>query len=85
MATATKKVDLAAIPTRVVRADRHAGPTAFAVYRDNGGEFHWEIVRGYGESLAQSAGFASQNDAARAAQHVCDKAGLEMSEPVAAR
>jgi uncharacterized protein YegP (UPF0339 family) len=85
MATATKKVDLAAVPTRAVRSGRDGTAPAFAVYRDNGGEYHWEIIRGDGQSLAHSTGFASHRDAARAAQHVCGGAGLVMSEPTTTR
>jgi uncharacterized protein YegP (UPF0339 family) len=47
----------------------------FLVFGDNGGEYHWTIVGGSGESLAQSPGFASHEDAERAARYVYDGAG----------
>ena len=47
----------------------------FLVFRDNGGEYHWTIVTGSGESLAQSGSFASHKDAERAARYVYEGAG----------
>lgn len=42
----------------------------FVIYQDNGGGYHWKIVGGAGESLAQSGSFASHDDAERAARRV---------------
>jgi uncharacterized protein YegP (UPF0339 family) len=59
---------------RKARAD----PTALSapatikllVFEDNGGGYHWTIVAGSGETLAQSASFASYEDAKQAARIV---------------
>ncbi len=53
----------------------------FLVHQDNGGDYHWEIVGGSGESLAQSGSFASHDDAERAARCVYDGAGSARFEP----
>jgi uncharacterized protein YegP (UPF0339 family) len=42
----------------------------FLVFEDNGGGYHWTIVAGSGETLAQSASFASYEDARQAARIV---------------
>jgi uncharacterized protein YegP (UPF0339 family) len=47
----------------------------FLAYRDNGGDYRWEIVGENGESLAQSPSFSSHEDAQRVARHVHDGAG----------
>ncbi len=75
MATATKKIR-AAKPTGRGTRERDA-PTSleFLVHQDNGGGYHWEIVAGDGASLAKSVGFASHEDAERAARCVHDGAG----------
>jgi uncharacterized protein YegP (UPF0339 family) len=81
MATATKKLH-AAKP--VARDARDVSPPAslqFLVYQDNGGDYHWEIVGGSGESLAHSQGFAFHDDAKRAARCVYDGAGSARFEP----
>jgi uncharacterized protein YegP (UPF0339 family) len=71
MATATKKV----------RASSGSASLEFLVYRDNGGDFHWELADERGESLAQCGGFASYDDAERAAKRVRDGAGSARFEP----
>ena len=81
MATATKKVHRA---RPVVRARRDVSGSAsleFLVHQDNGGDFHWEIVGERGETLAQRGGFASYDDAERAAWRVHDSAGSARFEP----
>jgi uncharacterized protein YegP (UPF0339 family) len=72
MATATTK-GLAARPSP--RRSASESSLDFIVYEDNGGSYHWEIVQGSGESLAQSVSFGSHEDAERAARHVHDRAG----------
>jgi uncharacterized protein YegP (UPF0339 family) len=69
MATATKKVHTA---TAAIPAARVSEPASleFLTSRDNGGNYHWEIVNSGGETLAHSDCFASQEDAERAARHV---------------
>ena len=62
MATATKKVHA------------ESASLEFLVHQANGGDYHWEIVGERGESLAQSGGFASRDDAERAARCVRDGA-----------
>jgi len=48
---------------------------SFAVYQDNIGRFHWELVGGDGRNLAISVdSFASERDAERAAGGVRDAA-----------
>jgi uncharacterized protein YegP (UPF0339 family) len=69
MATATKKVR----PARPVDRRPHGAESAgldYIVYQDNGGNYHWEIVDGSGQSLTHSGGFASHDDAERAARYV---------------
>jgi uncharacterized protein YegP (UPF0339 family) len=72
MATATKK-SRAGRPGP--RRDASEPSLEFLVYEDNGSSYHWEIVQGSGESLAQSVSFGSREDAERAARHVYDRAG----------
>jgi uncharacterized protein YegP (UPF0339 family) len=75
MATATRKAHAAKqVPSGAVGVSE-SGSIGFLVFRDNGGEYHWTIVTGSGESLAQSGSFASHKDAERAARHVYDGAG----------
>jgi uncharacterized protein YegP (UPF0339 family) len=47
----------------------------FLVFEDNGGGYHWPVVAGSGESLAQSASFASYEEAKQAARIVHAGAG----------
>ena len=74
MATATKKVRAVRPVTRGARDLSQSAPLEFLVNQDNGGDYYWEIVGERGESLAQSGGFASRNDAERAARCVRDGA-----------
>jgi uncharacterized protein YegP (UPF0339 family) len=73
MATATKKVHTAS--TAAAPAARVSEPASleFLTSRDNGGNYHWEIVNSGGETLAHSDCFASQEDAERAARHVYER------------
>lgn len=85
MATATKKIR-AARP--VVRgAGEPSAPTAveFVVHQDNGGGYHWEIVASDGASLANSGGFACNEDAERAARCVHEGAGRARFAPGVAK
>jgi uncharacterized protein YegP (UPF0339 family) len=75
MATATKKVRAARPVARGAREEPDSASLEFLVHRDNGGDYHWEIVGGRGECLAKSGSFASHQDAQRAARCVYDGAG----------
>jgi hypothetical protein len=70
MATATKKAHAATSTARAAHPAPGVGPFAFVTYRDNGDNYHWEIVDPGGNSLAHSGSFTSQGDADRAARHV---------------
>jgi uncharacterized protein YegP (UPF0339 family) len=70
MATATKKAGAAKPATRDVRDPS----LEFLIYRDTGGDYHWEVVDDGGESLVHSGGFASHDDATRAARYVYEGA-----------
>jgi uncharacterized protein YegP (UPF0339 family) len=72
MATATKKARTATATGHTVRAAPGAASVAFLTYRDNGDNYHWEIVDASGEALARSGSFVSQDDAERAARNVCE-------------
>jgi uncharacterized protein YegP (UPF0339 family) len=78
MATATKKAHAA-------RGVSEPAPLAFRTYRDNGERYHWEMVDSGGEIIAQSGGFASQDDAERAARDVHERARSAPFEPQAAK
>jgi uncharacterized protein YegP (UPF0339 family) len=59
----------------------------FRVFEDNGGDYHWTIDGADGQRLVRSAGFASYDDALRAARIVRDGAGsadMETSPPTTA-
>jgi uncharacterized protein YegP (UPF0339 family) len=70
MATAAKKAHDAPPAAHAVRRVSEPASLVFRTYRDNGDHYHWEIVDRGGEILAQSGGFASQDDAERAAREV---------------
>ena len=59
---------------RAARAPTSAPPEPelmrFVVFEDNGGGYQWTIVASSGETLAQSASFASYEDAKAAAHAV---------------
>jgi uncharacterized protein YegP (UPF0339 family) len=46
----------------------------FLVFQDDGGGYHWVIVGGGGESLAQSGSFESYDEAAHAGRNARDGA-----------
>ena len=75
MATATKKRHAARAAARGAGDVSESALLEFLVYRDNGADYHWEIVGERGESLAQCGSFASYDDAERAARRVHDGAG----------
>jgi uncharacterized protein YegP (UPF0339 family) len=81
MATATTKVHAARPVARRPRDVSVSASLEFLVYQDNGGDYHWEIVGGAGESLSQSVSFASYDDAERAARRVHDGASSARVEP----
>lgn len=81
MATATSKAPAAtATPRAVHPVSRPAtlAALAFRTYRDNGDNYHWEIVDANGETLAHSGRFASEGDAEGAAHQVCE--GIRSAE-----
>jgi uncharacterized protein YegP (UPF0339 family) len=59
---------------REARAARNSlselAPMTFLVFEDNAGAYRWTIVAGDGETLVQSAGFASHGQARQAARIV---------------
>ena len=75
MATATKKAPAATSTARAVRPAPRAASIVFLTYRDNGGNYHWEIVDASGEALAHSGSFLSQDDAERAAKELREGIG----------
>ena len=81
MATATRKTPTATSPARTVGSVSQAASLAFLTYRDNGGNYHWEIVDASGEILARSGSFVSQGDAERAARDVQEGARSAHLEP----
>ena len=81
MATATNKAHAAKSVARSRNGASKPPSLDFLVYADNAGGFHWEIVAGSGESLAQSPSFASRDDAERAAHTVSRGVRAARSEP----
>jgi uncharacterized protein YegP (UPF0339 family) len=79
MATAKKRSRTARLPRRA-REARAPGSMEFLVFEDNGGEYHWTIVARDGATLARSGGFASYDDAEKAAKHVRDAAAVARLE-----
>jgi uncharacterized protein YegP (UPF0339 family) len=75
MATATKNGRPARRAARRTSALSGSAALEFLIFEDNGGRYHWKIVDGAGESLVQSASFASYAEAERAARVVRDNAG----------
>ena len=76
MATATKKGHVAGSRRRDVSANSDRASLAFAISQDNAGDYLWEIVDSDGRAVVQSGGFASRDDAERAARYVHDSARL---------
>ncbi len=72
MATATKKGHVA----RSRRPTPDRASLAFVISQDNGGHYLWEIVDRLGNAVVQSGGFASRDDAERAAHEAHDSARL---------
>jgi uncharacterized protein YegP (UPF0339 family) len=76
MATATKKVHVAESRARNAAPASDRAPLAFVISQSNGGDYLWEIVDTGGKALVRSGGFASRDDAERAAHYVHDSARL---------
>lgn len=74
MATAARNASPTA-PAGAVRPEPTPDEPRFAVFSDNGGRYHWEILAADGESLARSGGFSSEKEASKAARSVCTGAG----------
>ena len=81
MATATKKAPVATSTVRAVSPVPGPATLSFHTYRDNGDNYHWEIVDAEGEALAQSGRFASEAEAERAAHKVCEGVRSSDFEP----
>lgn len=81
MVTATKKT-AKTTPSQPVSG---RASLEFQTSRDNGGNYHWEIVSSGGETLAHSDCFASQEDAERAARHVYEGVPSARFEPYASK
>jgi uncharacterized protein YegP (UPF0339 family) len=74
MATATKKSRANGRLPRRAPEVRVPESMAFLIFEDNAGAYHWTIVAGDGATLVRSSGFASYEDAERAASRVRDGA-----------
>jgi uncharacterized protein YegP (UPF0339 family) len=74
MATATRKGPGAEPRAHRDGAVSEAAALKFLVFEDNSGDYRWTILDSAGESLAQSGGFASYDDAHEAADVVRDGA-----------
>ena len=74
MATATKKVHVAKARRAAPISD--LASLSFVISQDNRGDYLWEIVDSGGKALVHSGGFASRDDAERAAHYVHDSARL---------
>ena len=85
MATAIEKSRAAGRLPRRAREVRVPASMEFLIFEDNGGDYHWTIVAGDGAILARSGGFASYDDAEKAAKRVRDgavSARFERPSPV---
>ena len=80
MATTTKKVDAARPVARDARGVSESASLEFLVFEDNGGGYHWAIVGGSDECLAQSGSFGSYEEAAHAGRYARD--GAESADSV---
>jgi hypothetical protein len=74
MATTTKNVDAARPVARDARGVSESASLEFLVFEDNGGGYHWAIVGGSDECLAQSGSFGSYEEAAHAGRYARDGA-----------
>jgi uncharacterized protein YegP (UPF0339 family) len=70
VAAATKKVRFATSPDRAGHAVPEVASLKFRIYRDNGGDYHREIVDVSGENLTRSESFASDDHAESPARYV---------------
>jgi uncharacterized protein YegP (UPF0339 family) len=72
--TRSTQLTQATAAKRKIRAAARARPEPasmkFLVFEDNGAGYHWTLVAASGETLMQSASFASYEDAKRAARIV---------------
>ena len=74
MATATKKARAARQVAGGAGAVSESASLEFLVFEDNGGGYHWAIVGGSDECLAQSGSFGSYEEAAHAGRYARDGA-----------
>jgi len=76
MATATKNLHATGARVRSAAQVSARASLEFVISQDNRGEYLWEIVDRGGTTLVGSGGFASRDDAERAAHYVHDSARL---------
>ncbi len=74
MATATRNSGAAGQLARGAGNVRAPESIEFVIFEDNGGVYHWRLVAGDGETLAQSGSFATYDDAEHAAGRIRDGA-----------
>jgi hypothetical protein len=74
MATTTKTLEAARPVVGDARVVSESVSLEFLVFEDDGGGYHWAIVGGSGESLAQSGSFGSYEEAAHAGRYARDGA-----------
>lgn len=84
MATATKKAHSAKRVGNGARGTLDSSALEFLIGMDNGGDYHWELVNGSGESLVRSGVFASHDEAELGAIAVQEGAGSARFERRAA-
>jgi uncharacterized protein YegP (UPF0339 family) len=82
MATATRHVAAAQSPPNGASFAAKTTSPAFRIYQDNAAGYHWEIVDRSGQSLVQSRGFASQDEAKDAARGMQQGARSARFEPI---
>ncbi|HWE12115.1 MAG TPA: DUF1508 domain-containing protein [Solirubrobacteraceae bacterium] len=80
MATATKNRRFAKRIDGRTSAVSGSAAMEFRTFEDNGGRYHWTIVDGAGQPLVSSEGFASYDEAERAARAVREGAGTARFE-----
>jgi uncharacterized protein YegP (UPF0339 family) len=82
-AKATRAVAQNGSARAAARALREPAAMKFVLFEDNAGGYHWTIVAASGETLVQSASFASHEEAKQAARVVHGGAATASLEPLA--
>ena len=70
MATATRKAGSVGDSGHGAVDVTRLAPSAFRVFENNGGDYHWTLESASGETLARSGAFTSYDAAERAATNV---------------